>query len=90
MALIRFIVVGLIVLTVIYFSISIYSRSVRREKLEKAWDADHPSGDASDREAFIESGMQDYESGFRKRLILLVYVIPIVAVGIILYVTNAN
>ena len=29
-----------VVLTIIYFFTSLYSRSVRREKLEKEWDTD--------------------------------------------------
>ena len=42
MALIRLIFFGFIGLTIVYFLVSIYSRSVRREKLEKAWAEDHP------------------------------------------------
>ena len=90
MGLIRLIIFGFIGLTVIYFLISIYSRSVRREKLEKRWDADNPGGDPAARSAYVEQGMIKYESGFRKRLILLVYVVPTVAVTVILYLTNAN
>jgi hypothetical protein len=36
----RLIVMALIGLTVVYLLVSIYSRSVRREKLEKEWDTD--------------------------------------------------
>ncbi len=35
----RLMVLGFVVLTVVYLVVSIYSRSVRREKLEKQWDA---------------------------------------------------
>ncbi|MBS8227618.1 hypothetical protein [Vannielia litorea] len=91
MGLIRLVVVGFIVLTVIYFCISIYSRSVRREKLEDAWAEDHPDGgDPAARSAYIEGGMQAYHSGLRKKLILLVYVIPVIVVVAILWFTNAN
>ncbi len=91
MAFFKLLIVGLIALTVIYFSVSLYSRSVRREKLEKQWDANPPSGaDAAARTAYIEDGMQKYYHGFRRKLILLVYVVPTVAVAIILYVINAN
>lgn len=93
MGLIRFVVVGFILLTVIYFCISIYSRSVRRERLEKAWDRDHAEaaadgGDDPARRAYIEEGMARYESGFRKKLIFLVYIVPVIAVAVILYMTN--
>lgn len=91
MAFLKLVIVGAIALTVIYFSIALYSRSVRREKLEKHWDADPPEGaDAEARRAYIEQGMEDYYHGFRRKLILLVYVVPTVAVAIILYVINAN
>jgi hypothetical protein len=91
MGLIKLLVFGLAALTVIYFSISLYSRSVRREKLEKRWDGENPgSDDKAARDAYIEEGMIRYESGFRKKLIFLVYIVPIVVVTTILYVTNAN
>ena len=91
MGLIRLVVIMTVVLTVIYFCISLYSRSVRREKLEDAWAEDHPDGgDPAARRAYIEKGMAEYESGLRKKLILLVYVIPVIAVCVILYITNAN
>lgn len=90
MGLVRLIIFGFIGLSVIYFLISIYSRSVRREKLEKRWDAANPGGDPAVRSTYVEEGMIKYESGFRKRLILLVYVMPTVAVTLILYLTNAN
>jgi len=91
MGFIRLVVLGFIAMTVTYFTISIYSRSVRREKLEKAWDADHPKGgDLADRDAYIENGMAEYEAGFRRKLIWLVYIIPTFAVVILLIVMNTN
>ncbi len=76
---------GFIGLSVIYFLVSIYSRSVRREKLEKRFDA---GGVAGERDAYIEDGMRDYEKGLRKRLIWLVYIIPMVVVGVTIYLVN--
>ncbi|WP_456391377.1 hypothetical protein [Profundibacter sp.] len=94
MGLIRLIVLGFIGLSVLYFLISIYSRSIRREKLEKAWDAKDANlqkeGDMGTRDAYIEDGLAEYESGFRKKLIVLVYVIPPLFVAVILYLTNAQ
>lgn len=88
-AFVRLAVFGLIALTVAYFLVSIYSRSVRREKLEKEWDAAPPEGaTAADRDAHIETGMQEYEHGLRKKLIILVYIIPIIVVGVLVYLTN--
>jgi hypothetical protein len=88
-AFVRLAVFGLIFLTAAYFLVSIYSRSVRREKLEKRWDAEHgPGGDMAARDAYIEDGMRAYEKGLRKKLIVLVYVVPIVAVGVLIYLIN--
>ena len=81
-------VIGFVILTAIYGVISVYSRSVRREKLEERWDEDHPGGDLDERTAYIDAGMAKYDSGFRKKLIFLVYVVPIVAVGVIMYLVN--
>jgi hypothetical protein len=91
MGLVKLVVFGFLALSVIYLSVSVYSRSVRREKLEKSWDADPPEGaDAAARDAYIEKGMIEYQSGFRRKLIVLVYVIPTIAISAILYLTNAN
>ncbi len=89
MGLVRLVVFGFLGLTVIYFALAWYSRSVRREKLENEWDADHPEGgDAGARDAFIEKGMAEYHSSIRPKLILLVYVIPVVAVALLMYLIN--
>lgn len=91
MGFIKLVVIGFVLLTVIYFSISLYSRSVRREKLENRWDEENPaSDDKPARTAYIDEGMAKYESGFRKKLIVLVYVVPVVVVTTILYLTNTN
>lgn len=84
-AIIRLAVVGFIILTLVYFVVAIYSRSVRREKLEKKFDA---GGIEGDRDAYIEAGMLAYEHGLRRRLLWLVYIIPTVAVGVTIYFVN--
>lgn len=91
MGFIRLIVLGFIGLSLLYFLISVYSRSIRREKLEKEWDANSPEGgDLATRDTYIEEGMAEYERGFRKKLIILVYVIPPLFVATILYLTNTQ
>ncbi len=76
---------ALVGLTVVYFLTSIYSRSVRREKLEKRWVADGLEGD---RDAWIEKGMQDYEKGLKKRLLWLIYILPMLAFVATIYFVN--
>lgn len=88
MGFIKLVVFGFLLLSVIYLSLSVYSRSVRREKLENEWDAEKPEGVA--REAFVEQGLTEYNSGLRPKLLLLVYVVPTVFVAAVVYLTNAN
>jgi hypothetical protein len=78
-------VLGFVLLSVVYVVVSIYSRSVRREKLEKKFDA---GGIDGDRDAYIEVGMQAYNKSLRRRLIWLVYIIPAVSVSAIVYFVN--
>ncbi len=84
-AFIRLAVFGFIGLSVVYLLVSIYSRSIRREKLEKHFDA---GGVEGDRDTYIRTGMQAYEKGLRKKLIWLVYIIPMVVVGTTVYLVN--
>lgn len=81
----RLAVLGLFVLGVIFFLVSVYSRSVHREKLEKEWDAEVKTGD---RDAYVEKGMADYEGGLKKRLVWLVFVVPVIVVTGLVYVIN--
>lgn len=78
-------VVGFILLTVVYLIVAMYSRSVRREKLEKKFDAGDVEGD---RDTYITEGMQAYEKGLKRRLIWLVYVVPAGIVIVTVYLVN--
>ena len=85
LALARLIIVGFIVLTVIYLSLSYYSRSVRRDRLRRKWDDDIRQGD---REAFIARGLKLYDRSLRRRLLWGVYVVPVVTIAIVIYLVN--
>jgi len=77
-------------LTIIYFVTGIYSRSVRRERLEKAWDTD-PARDGApqeERAAFIEAGMQAYDKGLKRRLLWLIYIVPTIGFAVTIYFVN--
>lgn len=89
-ALIRAGLMALVLLTVVYLLVSIYSRSVRREKLEKRWDSDPAREGAArdERDAYIEAGMVAYRSSLRRRLIVLVYIIPMAVVLATVYAVN--
>ncbi len=76
-----------IALSIIYIGVSIYSRGVRRGKLEAHWDR---KGMTGDREAFVQRGLKKYDRSFRRKLILGVYIVPLTAIAILVYVTNFN
>jgi len=89
MALVRLIIFGFIGMTVVYFMISVYSRSVRREKLENRWaEANPESDDMAAREDFVEHGLTEYAAGIRPKLILLVYIVPTIMVAAIHILTT--
>lgn len=79
-----------VALTIIYFFTSLYSRSVRREKLEKEWDTDpaREGAPAAERSAFIDVGMQTYDKGLKKRLLWLIYVVPTLGFLATIYFVN--
>lgn len=86
-AIIKLAFFGLIGLTLVYFLVAAYSRSVRREKLERAFDA---GGVEGERDAYIEAGMQAYEHGLKRRLLWLVYIIPTAVVVVTVYFVNSQ
>jgi len=88
MGFIKLVVFGFILLSVVYLSLAVYSRSVRREKLEDAWDAEKP--DSITRADFVAKGVNDYNAGLRPKLLLLVYVVPAIFVAVVVYLTNTN
>ncbi|WP_206526609.1 hypothetical protein [Paragemmobacter kunshanensis] len=76
---------GYIGLTVIYWILSIYSRSLERERLEKDYDQGDIPGP---RDAHVERGMAEYERSLRRRLIWLVFVIPTAVVIALVWILN--
>ncbi len=77
--------IGFLILSVIYVAVSIWSRQVRRGKLARRWEDE---GQKGDREAFIHEGLEDYDDSFRRKLILLVYIVPLALVATIIYAVN--
>ena len=82
---IRLSVIAFIVMLVVYFIRSAWSRSVRRGKLAAEWDEEVRTGD---REAFIEQGLTDYDGSLRRKLIFGVFVVPYLVIGVLVYVVN--
>ncbi len=82
---IRLVVFGFLILSVIYICLFFYSRSVRKAKLAE-WYLE--SDKSVDEDTFIREGLQKYDNSLRPKLLLGVYVVPIVTVLIIIYLTN--
>ena len=80
----------IVLLTAVYLLLSVYSRSVRRQKLEKAWDSDPDKlgAEKAERDAYIEAGMEAYRHSLRRKLIVLVYIIPMAVVLATVYAVN--
>lgn len=83
--LLRLLLVAFVILTVAYVAVSIWSRQVRRGKLKARWEEEGRTGD---RETYIREGLEDYDDSFRRKLILLVYIVPLAVVGAIIYAVN--
>ncbi|MBE1283711.1 MAG: hypothetical protein GJ676_10415 [Rhodobacteraceae bacterium] len=85
-ALFRLLLVLLVLQTIAYVGLSLYSRSVRKGKLEAHWEKkDAMKGD---KQAFVERGLQRYDQSFRRKLILGVYIVPWVAIVALIYIRN--
>lgn len=85
MAFLRLLVGGFIILTVIYVALSRYSRAVRRSKLERWW---AEAGRPGDRDAYVERGLKEYDGSLRRKLIFGVYIVPLCAVLLLIYLEN--
>lgn len=82
---IRLVVMGFVALTVIYVCLSFYSRAVRKSKLRKKW---YAGKQLVDRDTFVQRGLERYDGSIRRKLILGVYVVPMVMVAVTIYLTN--
>ena len=78
-------IILLIGLSVLYVLISVFARSLERERLEKRWDAGQGEGE---RTAYVEAGMARYQKSLRRRLLWGVYIVPLVVIGVLIYVLN--
>ncbi|WP_348773483.1 hypothetical protein [Litoreibacter halocynthiae] len=84
-AILRLSLVAFIVMLIVYFILSAWSRSVRRGKLAEEWDEEVREGD---RDAFIEQGLEEYDGSLRRKLILGVFVVPYLVIAVLVYVVN--
>jgi len=84
-ALARLLIIGFVLCTLLYFSLSFYSRAKRREKLNADWEE---AGRPGERDAYIRDGLAEYEGSLKRKLIWGVYVVPFSAIALIIYFVN--
>lgn len=85
LGLLKLLIFGFAFLTLVYLAVSVYARSARAQELRREWEE---RGGPGDRDAYVDEGMAQYRRSLARRLILLVYVVPVAAVGVIVYITN--
>lgn len=85
LALLKLILIGGAILTVIYIALSIWSRRVRRGKLRREW---QDTGRPGEEDAYIEAGLKEYDGSLRRKLIWGVYIVPMAVIAAIVYWTN--
>ena len=89
-ALIRLWLVLLAGQMVFYLLLRVYLRSQQVERLENRWDARHPdlAGNSAARRAFVAKAMAGFGRSLRARLAVLVFVLPTLAVLVIVIAVN--
>jgi len=84
-AALRVFLVLFVLLSALYLALSARQRCRERHRLEAKFDAE---GLKADREDYIKQGLEDFSHSLRYRLILGVYVVPILVVAALIYVMN--
>jgi hypothetical protein len=75
----------LIGLTVVYVSLYFYWRSGLRMRLEEDWVMEGRPGDRND---WVDARLAPRAARIRRVLVVLVYVLPLAALSVFVYVTN--
>lgn len=86
-ALMRLLIFGGIALAALYLGLSWYFRAAHRERMERDWEA---AGRPGNRDAYIEEGMAQYQRSLRRRLLWLVFILPVTVAAAIIWFTNFN
>lgn len=88
MVIFRLFLITVVISTVLYIVLSFTGRRNQRAKLEEQWRADLMVGD---REQWLRLELAKYDQSLKRRLIILVYILPLAFLGfisIMLYVQN--
>lgn len=83
--LVRLVVFGFILLTVVYVVLSFTARRAERKRLAEEWELEGLPGD---KDEHVRTGLAVYDRSLRRKLILGVYFVPLAVIGTIVYVVN--
>lgn len=83
----KLIFLGLFTLTLIYWVLLAYCRSLQRERLENRWDA-AAGKDLGPRDSYVDEAVAQYVKRLRRRLFWLVYVMPVCVLTALIVVMN--
>jgi hypothetical protein len=81
----KFFLFGFVGLTVLYALLNIYVRSLTRERLEKEWEE---MGSIGLRDDYVDEGMLDYAQSIRPKLLLGIYILPVITFCVVFYMMN--
>ena len=84
-ALARLVLAVLVAATIVYWCVRRYALARRRDRLVEEWAA-RPTGSC---EAHVRRGLEAYEGLLRRRLVLMIYVLPLGLLLLHVVVTNA-
>ncbi|RBI76102.1 hypothetical protein DQW77_04220 [Roseovarius sp. TE539] len=84
-AFVRIVIFGFAFLTAVYVIAFLWSRSVRAGRLRKEW---RDSGGIGDMETYVRQGLERQDGQVRRRLVVLVYVIPVAVMVAVIYISN--
>ena len=82
---IRFFIISLFVLTIIYVVLSSLSRMRHRNKLKVDYKA---TNSETAQEQFIATGMQKYERSLKPKLFVGVYLFPLAVISLLVYLAQ--
>lgn len=81
----RLLLMSFVVLSVVYVCLLFYARARKHSELEEAWLV---AGQPGERSHHIDEKLEEYTVPLRRKLFWGVYVIPLCAIAVLIYVTN--
>ncbi len=85
LGLLRLMAMLLVALTIVYWALILFFGAGERARLAAEWERDRPP---LPRHTYVRNGIREYRRGLRRRLLWWVYLVPIAAVCLLIYLLN--